>query len=190
MGLCSFMNAYNNLFGLAANQGAGLGAGPDLLRNSVSSIVRCVLFMKRIFSHSVFAFAAGLCLRLFFVFRYPVNSSGDTVLYEQMATNWLKRHVYAMNVNGAISPVDLRMPGYPAFLALIYALTGRTGPDARFYVMMGQVAVDLCACLITASLAALLLAMKLDSGSWKRVFIVTLWIAALCPFTANYTAVP
>ena len=184
------MNAYNNLFGLAANQGAGLWAGPDLVRDSVSSIVRCVLFMKRIFSHSVLALAAGLCLRLFFVLRYPVNSSGDTALYEQMATNWLKRHVYAMNVNGAISPVDLRMPGYPAFLALIYAITGRTGPDARFYVMMGQVAVDLCACLITAGLAALLLSMNPVSGSWKRGFIVTLWIAALCPFTANYTAVP
>lgn len=146
--------------------------------------------MKRIFSCPVFALAAGLCLRLFFVLKYPVNSSGDTVLYEQMATNWLKHHVYAMNVNGTIAPVDMRMPGYPAFLALIYTIAGRTGPDARFYVMLGQVAVDLCTCLITAGLAALLCSMKPDSGSCKRVFIVTLWIAALCPFTANYTAVP
>ncbi|MHB8502709.1 MAG: hypothetical protein ACYDCG_02480 [Candidatus Acidiferrales bacterium] len=145
--------------------------------------------MKRIISHPVTALAAGLCLRLFFVLKYPANS-GDTVLYEQMATNWLQHHVYAMNVNGGILPVDLRMPGYPAFLALIYAITGRTGPDARFYVMLGQVAVDLSACLITASLAALLFSMRSNSGSWRRVFIVTLWLAALCPFTANYVAVP
>ena len=71
--------------------------------------------MKRIFSHPVTALAAGLCLRLFFVLKYPVNSASDTVLYEQMATNWIQHHVYAMNVGGAIPPVDLRMPGYPAF---------------------------------------------------------------------------
>lgn len=146
--------------------------------------------MKRIFSHSVIALAAGFCLRLFFVLKYPVNSASDTVLYEQMATNWLLHHVYAMNVNGAIPPVDLRMPGYPAFLAIIYAITGRTGPDARFYVRLGQVAVDLCTCLITAGLAAFLFHMKRNGEKWKRVFVLTLWIAALCPFTANYTAVP
>jgi 4-amino-4-deoxy-L-arabinose transferase-like glycosyltransferase len=145
--------------------------------------------MKRIFSHPVTALTAGLCLRLFFVLRYPANA-GDTVLYEQMATNWLQHHVYAMNVNGAILPVDLRMPGYPAFLAIIYGITGRTGPDARFYVMLAQAAVDLCACLITAGLAALLALLRPNLESWRRVFIATLWLSALCPFTANYTAVP
>lgn len=145
--------------------------------------------MKRIFSHPVTALAAGFCLRLFFVLKYPANS-GDTVLYEQMATNWLQHHVYAMNVNGAILPVDLRMPGYPAFLAVIYAITGRTGPDARFYVMLAQAAVDLCACLVTAGLGALLALLRPNQGNWRRVFFVTLWLAALCPFTANYVAVP
>ncbi|MGC1483599.1 MAG: hypothetical protein WA789_07400 [Candidatus Acidiferrum sp.] len=146
--------------------------------------------MKRIFSQSVAALAGGLCLRLCFVLKYPVNSSSDTVLYEQMAVNWLQHHVYAMNVNGTIPPVDLRMPGYPAFLAIVYAITGRTGLDARLYVMLGQVAADLCSCLIIAGLATLLFLMRRNSDSWRRVFIVTLWLAALCPFTANYTAVP
>jgi len=145
--------------------------------------------MKRIFSHPVTALAAGLCLRLFFVLQYPANS-GDTVLYEQMATNWLQHHVYAMNVNGAILPVDLRMPGYPAFLAVIYAITGRMGADARFYVMLAQAAVDLGACLVSAGLAALLALLRPNPGSWRRVFLVTLWLAVLCPFTANYVAVP
>ncbi|MGB9463648.1 MAG: hypothetical protein WBR10_00910 [Candidatus Acidiferrum sp.] len=145
--------------------------------------------MKRIFSHPVAALAAGLCLRLFFVLKFPMVV-GDTVLYEQMAANWLQHHVYAMNVDGALMAVDLRMPGYPAFLALIYAITGRTGPDARIYVMLAQVALDLCACLVIAGLAALLALLRPDPGSWKRVFTVTLWLAALCPFTANYAAVP
>jgi 4-amino-4-deoxy-L-arabinose transferase-like glycosyltransferase len=145
--------------------------------------------MKRIFSHTVAALAAGLCLRLFFVFKFPFAPT-DTALYEQLATNWLQHHVYAITVDGALAPVDLRMPGYPAFLAVMYAITGRTGPDARLYVTLVQSAVDLCACLCTAGLAALLAWLRPDPGSWRRVYIVTLWMAALCPFTANYAAVP
>jgi hypothetical protein len=144
--------------------------------------------MKRIFSNSVCALATGLCLRLFFVLKFPANS-GDTVLYEQIATNWLKHHVYAMEVQGVITPVDLRMPGYPAFLALIYALTSRSGEAERLWVMLVQIAVDLLGCLVIAALGAALFILADERGSVKRVFIAALWLAALCPFTANYTAV-
>jgi hypothetical protein len=145
--------------------------------------------MKRIFWNAVAALAAGLCLRLFFVLTYPANS-GDTVLYEQIAANWLQHHAYAMDVQGQVTAVDLRMPGYPAFLAVIYALTGRTAESARLYVMLAQVAVDLLSCLLIASLAALLLLIADERARPRRVFLAALWLAALCPFTANYTAVP
>ena len=144
--------------------------------------------MKRIFSSSVVALAAGLCLRLFFVLKYPANS-GDTILYEQIATNWLKHHVYAMDVGGAVTPVDLRMPGYPAFLAIVYALTGRTGADARLWVMLAQIWVDLLGCLVIARLAELLAVTSEGTPTNKRVGSVALWLAVLCPFTANYCAV-
>jgi hypothetical protein len=145
--------------------------------------------MKRIFSSPIVALAAGFCLRLFFVLKYPANS-GDTVLYEQMATNWIKHHAYAMDVYGQITPVDLRMPGYPAFLALLYAITGRTGAEARLSVMLAQAVVDLLSCLLIASLAAILFLMVNERNRPQRVFLAALWLAALCPFTANYTAVP
>jgi hypothetical protein len=145
--------------------------------------------MKRIFSTPSVALVAGFCLRLFFVLKYPANS-GDAVLYEQMATNWLKHHVYAMNVYGQITPVDLRMPGYPVFLAVIYAITGRTGPDARLWVMLAQAAVDLLTCVCIAGIAAILFLMVNERNRPQRVFMVALWLAALCPFTANYAAVP
>ena len=145
--------------------------------------------MKRIFSHPLAALIAGLGLRLYFVLKFPATS-GDTVLYEQIAANWLKHHVYGMDVGGAITPVDLRMPGYPAFLAIIYALTGRTGSDARFWVMLAQVLVDLLSCLAIAKLAALLACSSSDAATNKRVYSFALWLAALCPFTANYAAVP
>ena len=147
--------------------------------------------MKRVFSNPFAALTAGLCLRLCFVLKFPANS-GDTVLYEQIATNWLKHHVYAMTVGGQITPVDLRMPGYPAFLALVYALTGRTGADARLGVMLAQIFVDLLSCIFVAALAGLLASLKPKpvAGASRRVFVVALWLCALCPFTANYVAVP
>src|SRR5712664_857329 len=145
--------------------------------------------MKRIFSNTFVALAAGLCLRLYFVLQYPANS-GDTVLYEQIAANWLKHHVYAMDVGGAVTPVDLRMPGYPAFLAILYAITGRTGADAREWVMLAQIAVDLLACLVIARLAELLTSAAEGVTTNRRVRTAALWLAVLCPFTANYTAAP
>ncbi len=145
--------------------------------------------MKRVFSSPLVALTAGLCLRLYFVLKFPANS-GDTVLYEQIATNWLKHHVYAMDVGGAITPVDLRMPGYPSFLAVVYVLTARTGADARLWVMVAQIGVDLLACLVIARLATLLACTSEDTAPNERVYSVALWFAALCPFTANYTAVP
>src|SRR5215471_5559207 len=115
MGPRSFMRPFN----LADWQGPGALAGRRVrVLESVHPIVRCDSLMKRIFSNPITALISGLCLRLFFVLKFPANS-GDTVLYEQMATNWLKHHVYAMDVGGVVTPVDLRMPGYPAFLAVI-----------------------------------------------------------------------
>jgi len=145
--------------------------------------------MRRNFSSAIAALAAGACLRFFFVLKYPAGS-GDSVLYEQIATNWLKHHVYAMNVGGAITPVDIRVPGYPAFLAVIYWLSGKTGPDARFWVMTAQVVVDLLTCVVAARLAATLLELAIGKVDRGRVFLVALWLTALCPFTANYVAVP
>jgi hypothetical protein len=144
--------------------------------------------MRRNFSTAIAALAAGACLRFFFVLQFPAGS-GDTVLYEQIATNWLNHHVYAMNVGGAITPVDIRMPGYPAFLALIYWLTGKTGAEARFWVMAAQIAVDLLTCVVAGCLAATLWSLAGGMVHRWRVFLVTLWLTALCPFTANYVAV-
>jgi hypothetical protein len=145
--------------------------------------------MKRFFSNPFVALAAGAGLRLFFVFRFP-SVSGDTVLYDQFATNWLKLGKLAMDINGQPVPVDLRMPGYPAFLAIVYALTGRTGESARMPVLLAQTIVDLGTCVVIAALAALLANLAGQREKSRRVFATALWLAVLCPFTANYVAVP
>jgi hypothetical protein len=145
--------------------------------------------MKRIFFGPLAALFAGACLRLLFLLKFPAGS-GDTAIYEQLATNWLRHGKFAMDIGGAPVPVDLRMPGYPAFLALLYALTGHTGEGARIFVMLMQMLVDLAACLAIGALAALLVTLCDTRAKPKRAFTVALWLAALCPFTANYVAVP
>jgi 4-amino-4-deoxy-L-arabinose transferase-like glycosyltransferase len=145
--------------------------------------------MKRFFSNPLLPLVVGACLRLLFVFKYPA-AGGDTVLYEQFATNWLKLGKFAMDINGVVTSVDLRMPGYPGFLAVVYALTRRTGEDARLSVMLAQVLVDLATCVVIAALAALLIRLCGQQAKTNRVFLSALWLAALCPFTANYVAVP
>jgi 4-amino-4-deoxy-L-arabinose transferase-like glycosyltransferase len=145
--------------------------------------------MKRVFLSPLTALSTGICLRLLFVLKLPAGA-GDTVIYEQLATNWLKHGKYAMDIGGALVPVDLRVPGYPAFLALVCALTGRTGEHARIFVMLAQVVVDLATCLAIGTLAALLVTLGDPHAKPKRAFTAGLWLAALCPFAANYVAVP
>jgi 4-amino-4-deoxy-L-arabinose transferase-like glycosyltransferase len=128
----------------------------------------------------ILALAAGLGLRLFFI-THISPFTGDTKFYEELAKNWLYHGVYGLFVNGQLLPVDMRMPGYPAFLAAIYAVFGRCS-KAILYV---QAAVDLATCVLAALIAARLA----PEHKRKLVAIIALWLAALCPFTASYSAV-
>jgi hypothetical protein len=145
--------------------------------------------MKRIFSSPILPLVTGAALRLFFVLKFPAGA-GDTVIYDQLATNWLKHAKYAMNIGGQPVSVDIRMPGYPAFLAIVYAITGHTGEAARRSVLLSQAFLDLSTCVLIGALAALLVLLCNEKASTRRAFLIGLWLAALCPFTANYTAVP
>lgn len=129
----------------------------------------------------VCAALAGFILRIFFVLKFPVTESGDAPFYIELAWNWLKKGVYGFPVSGQLTPVDMRVPGYPAFLAAIFAVAGQS-PRA---VMLAQVVVDLAGCFLIALIAAQLAPLK----TRRRAFIAGLWLAALCPFTANYSAV-
>src|SRR6202046_1327430 len=127
------------------------------------------------------AVLAGLGLRVFFVLKFPVTESGDAPFYIELAWNWLKNGVYGFPVNGQLTPVDMRVPGYPAFLAAVFAFAGNS-PRA---VMLAQVALDMATCFLIALIAARLA----PAAARRRVALAGLWLAAVCPFTANYTAV-
>jgi hypothetical protein len=127
------------------------------------------------------AVLAGLALRVFFVLKFPVTESGDAPFYIELAWNWLKKGVYGFTVNGQLTPVDMRVPGYPAFLAAVFAFAGNS-PRA---VMLAQAVLDMVTCFLIALIAARLA----PEAARRRVALAGLWLAALCPFTANYTAV-
>jgi hypothetical protein len=131
------------------------------------------------YRHLVAALLCGLALRLYFIIHFPFYS-GDTKFYEELARNWLDHGVYGLFVNGQLMPVDQRMPGYPALLAAIYSVLGRTGT----VVMVAQAGIDLVTCVLAAMIAS-----RIAPAPKKSVAATTaLWLAALCPFTASYTA--
>lgn len=144
--------------------------------------------------------AAGLALRLYFIFHFPF-SSGDTKFYEELARNWLDHGVYGLFVHGQLTPVDMRVPGYPAFLVTIYATLGR----GREIVRIVQAVLDLGTCWLAAVIVGRI-ASRFATRSFDHrnssfapehtlasqpacAATIALWMAALCPFTANYTAV-
>ncbi len=127
------------------------------------------------------AVCAGLALRVYLVLKFPVTDTGDGPFYIELAWNWLKNGVYGFAVHGQLTAVDMRVPGYPAFLAAVFAVAGQS-PRA---VMLAQVVVDLATCFVIALIAARLA----PENSRRRVALAGFWLAALCPFTANYTAV-
>jgi 4-amino-4-deoxy-L-arabinose transferase-like glycosyltransferase len=118
---------------------------------------------------------AGLALRFFFLFRFPAIA-GDSFVYGDLAKNWLQHGVYGLSGPFAITPTAIRLPGYPAFLAMVFFIFGMEHYRAALVL---QIFVDLGTCLLTADLARRLF----SSRAAKTAFL----LAALCPFLANYS---
>jgi Dolichyl-phosphate-mannose-protein mannosyltransferase len=129
------------------------------------------------------ALAAGTALRWWFIHAFP-QIQGDSLLYADIARNWLTHGIYGRSlINPAgtltISPTLVRLPGYPGFLALCFAVFGKQNYLAVLYL---QVVIDLATCLLIADFVRRI--------RGQRAAMAALWLAALCPFTANYVAMP
>jgi 4-amino-4-deoxy-L-arabinose transferase-like glycosyltransferase len=119
---------------------------------------------------------AALGLRWFLVAYFPAVAD-DSRFYADIAENWLRHGVYGITNSGVITPTLARLPGYPAFLAAIFALFGVGNFRA---VLLLQVLFDLATCFLLADLARRLLSGRAAQASFL--------LAALCPFLANYAA--
>jgi len=124
----------------------------------------------------VWASLAGLALRLLLIVYFP-GIVDDSRFYANIAENWLQHGVYGITNSGVIVPTLSRLPGYPAFLAVIFALFGVENFRA---VLLVQALFDLATCFLIADLARRLFS--------DRAAKVAFLLAALCPFLANYAA--
>jgi len=115
----------------------------------------------------------GYMLKWHFLFQ------GDSLIYGDLAKNWLLHGIYGVTDGSSVLPVDIRTPGYPAFLAACFRLFGIEHYAA---VVRVQLVVDLLTCFVIAAGARRLLS---DSAA-KVAFA----LAALCPFSASYSATP
>src|SRR5690242_9513772 len=93
--------------------------------------------------------AAALVLRLVFLIRFPAVVT-DSFFYGDIAKNWLQHGIYGLSGPDEISPTYTRLPGYPAFLALIFAIFGMEHYRA---VLALQVVVDVATCFLIADMA-------------------------------------
>src|SRR5271169_4912245 len=126
-----------------------------------------------------FFFWAGLIalgLRLLLVWRFP-GVVDDSRLYANIAENWLQHGVYGLTNSGVIMPTLSRLPGYPAFLAAIFATFGIENFRA---VLLVQAIFDLGTCFLIADVARRLLSQRAAQAAFL--------LAAPCPFLANYAA--
>jgi len=119
---------------------------------------------------------AALAFRLFFFWRFPAVVD-DSRLYADIAKNCLEHGVYAITNSGALMPTLSRLPGYPAFLALIFSIFGADNFRA---VLIVQILFDVATCYLIADMARRLFSPR----AAKAAFL----LAAICPFLANYAA--
>jgi hypothetical protein len=128
------------------------------------------------------ALALGAWLRLWFLWHFP-QVNGDGLVYGDIAKNWLLHGIYGRTVYAAadatIHPTLIRLPGYPLFLAASFRIFGVDHYGAVLYL---QVVIDLVSALIVAWTTRAIAGSR--AGMWA------LFLAALCPFTANYVAAP
>lgn len=170
----------------SARQGERVSIIYDALSSRRDDCKRCIIrtvqelarpgFLRKQARFFLSSSLAGLALRLFLVFRFP-GIVDDSRLYADIADNWLRHGIYGITNSGVIMPTLSRLPGYPAFLAVIFTLFGADNFRA---VLLVQVLFDLATCFLVADIARRLFS--------ERAAKVAFLLAALCPFLANYAA--
>lgn len=119
---------------------------------------------------------AAFALRMYFLFL-PVSLDDDTAVYAELARNWFHHGVYGFTNGGVIDPTLIRLPGYPFFLGVIFAIFG---DNHLRPAMIVQALADLAGCWLLFD------CVRAEVG--RRAGWAALLLAAFCPFTAAYTA--
>ena len=124
------------------------------------------------------ALIGGIILRLWMLRAFP-QASGDALIYGNIAKAILQGQYALIDHSGVLHSTLIRLPGYPLFLAACFRVLGVENYDAVAYL---QIPLELAACLLLADFVRRI--------STTRAGLNTLWLAAMCPFTAVYTSAP
>jgi len=119
---------------------------------------------------------AALALRLVFILRFP-GVTTDSFVYGDIAKNWLQQGIYGLSGTLEVSPTYIRLPGYPAFLAWVFAIFGMEHYQA---VLLLQMFIDVGTCFVIADIAR----RTISTRAAKAAFL----LSTLCPFLATYAA--
>ena len=119
---------------------------------------------------------AALALRLLFVLRVPAVVD-DSRLYADIALNWLQHGIYGITDSGQIAPTLSRLPGYPAFLAAVFAIFGWSNFRT---VLLIQVLLDVGTCFLLADVARRMFDAAVDADpsgesprAWRGKFLLS-----------------
>ncbi len=124
----------------------------------------------------IFATLAALALRLIFFFWFS-RVTNDSFVYGDIAKNWMQHGIYGLSAPDGPAPTFIRLPGYPMFLAAIWAVFGMEHYRA---VLFFQIIIDLGTCFLVADMARRMI----SDRAAKAAFL----LAGLCPFLANYSS--
>lgn len=129
------------------------------------------------------AIAAGGGLRIWMLRKF-FEVNGDSQIYGGMAKNLLWQGRYAVSDGaGVLHSTLIRLPGYPLFLALCFRLFGM---ENYFAAACLQILLEILGCFLLA-----MAAWRISPPAFRvPAAHATLWLAALCPFTAIYAAEP
>ena len=124
--------------------------------------------------------AAGF--RVFVAHHWSNDAPGDSKTYARIARNVIEQHSYSDSEAPPYEPTLIRLPGYPLVLAAVYKVFGHGNNGA---VRIVQALIDTATCGLIALLAFY---WEPDEDRKRAAAIGALALAAVCPFTAIYSA--
>ena len=115
--------------------------------------------------------------------RLPNDDDDDGRYYAQLAKNVLAGHGYSGEPEQPYPATYIRVPGYPLFLAAVYAVFGS---DNNTAVRIIQAVADTITCFVVGFLAAAWAPRGWERARRRRAALAAAALAAVCPFTAIY----
>jgi hypothetical protein len=125
----------------------------------------------------------ALAFRLALALGFPNDEPDDAKVYARLAHNLVTAGVYSAEDTPPLTPTYVRVPGYPAFIAIVYRAFGA---DNNTAVRVVQACVDTLTCGLLGALAMVWAPRSWSHRRRVRAALVALALGAACPFVAIY----